>query len=435
MRQRRAGGERLAQAPHSIGDPLELSPELREHLGLDPEESVRLLHGDRCTLVLERVDANTSAVLPLDRALVLTADVRAFPLADCLGLVHGAGKSGLLFFSHRDHAKSVYFHRGEVVFATSNVKADRIGQCLLRASVITLEQLREAERCFKPPGRFGKVLVERGFLTPRELWQGVKNQVEDLVRSLFSYIDGHVYFWDGEIQPDNVVRLSLPTNRLVAEGIERRDELFKFLERLESPNLRLERNEEFGAYVEGNEGAVFEALAGEPTFSRMCREADLDPLSAARTVQLLHGVGAVKLVPTPNAAASAAEDDADALAAEEVTASVLGHVKLLDELAAPIVAVEGTGPLCERLQRVVVDTGQRFPELLGGIRLGPNATLDPSELEQRAMQLPGDRVHIIGAALGELVTYLEFELRNHPKLDDPELFLSALADLRAKIGA
>ena len=145
------------------------------------------------------------------------------------GRVLVAGKSGLLFFSSGDHVKSIYLHRGEVVFATSNQRVDRIGESLLRGGAVTFEQLREAERRFTPPERFGKVLVACGFLTPRELWHGVKHQVEEVVRSLFSYTVGTVRFWEGEVQPDNVVRLSLPTRRLVAEGIQRRDELQKFL--------------------------------------------------------------------------------------------------------------------------------------------------------------------------------------------------------------
>ena len=63
--------------------------------------------------------------------------------------------------------------------------------------------------------------VERGFLTPRELWTGVKYQVEEIVRSLFSYPAGELLFWEGEIQPDNVVRLSLDTSRLISEGLDR----------------------------------------------------------------------------------------------------------------------------------------------------------------------------------------------------------------------
>jgi hypothetical protein len=34
------------------------------------------------------------------------------------------------------------------------------------------------------------------------------------------------------------------------------------------------------------------------------------------------------------------------------------------------------------------------------------------------------------AALGEMVTYLEFELMNHPKVADPAGFLRGLAPLR-----
>ena len=96
---------------------------------------------------------------------------------------------------------------------------DRIGESLVRSGTLSLEALRLAERSFAPGVRFGKVLVELGHVSPRELWHGVKFQVEEIVRSLFSYTDGAVYFFDGEVKPDNVVRLSLPTERLVAEGM------------------------------------------------------------------------------------------------------------------------------------------------------------------------------------------------------------------------
>ena len=196
---------------------------------------------------------------------MLTADVRSFALPDLLHLIHDSRKSGFLSFAHRDHAKSVYFHEGEVVFATSNQRVDRLGECLLRAGVINLDQLREAERCFEGEGRFGKVLVERGFLTPRELWTGVKYQVEETVRSLFAYTAGVVQFWEGEVQPDNVVRLSLPTGRLVEEGMQRRDELLRFLAVLEDPRVRVVAVEGGDARLSGNERSLFASLASRPS--------------------------------------------------------------------------------------------------------------------------------------------------------------------------
>lgn len=422
-----------SESGHFSDEPV-LTSAGRDLLGLEEHESVRVLHAGPCTVLLERTGGSQPA-LPWDRDLVLAAEVRAFPLADCLGLVHAAGKSGFLFFTFQDHAKSIFFHRGEVVFASSSLKVDRLGECLMRAGVLSIEQLREAERCFTPPSRFGKVLVERGFLTPRELWQGVKYQVEEIVRSLFSYTSGHVYFWEGEIQPDNVVRLSLPTRRLVAEGIERRDELFKFLALLEDPRVRLEAVETRAEDLCGNERALFHAIGSEIGFPALCRRAGLDPLSAARTVQLLRLIGAVKVSRSDDDGDYLGEADLRSQDEEALHACVSNHVKLLAELAAPIVAVEGAGPLAERLGRVLLETAQRFPALLGGVTLGPGATLDPDPLAVRAMRLPGDRLRQTANALSELVAYLEFELRNHPRLDDPEQFLADLEELRAKIEA
>jgi hypothetical protein len=195
----------------------------RERLGLGAEERLLALEISRSHVTLARVRAGES--LPARGRPTLRAELTALPLATLLEALHGAARSGLLHYEHRDHAKWIYLSRGEVVFAASNQRVDRLGECLLRAGVLTLEQLREAERRFSPPERFGKVLVEHGFLTPRELWNGVKYQVEEIVRSLFAMPAGTVWFWEGELQPDNVVRLSLETRRLVAEGIQRSEEL------------------------------------------------------------------------------------------------------------------------------------------------------------------------------------------------------------------
>ena len=86
---------------------LEISGRLRQQLGLAPDEPVRLLDAGIRTILLERCGGPASAALPWDHELVFTANVRAYPLADLLGVVHGAGKSGFLFFTCRDHTKSV----------------------------------------------------------------------------------------------------------------------------------------------------------------------------------------------------------------------------------------------------------------------------------------------------------------------------------------
>jgi len=415
----------------ALGDP-NFSPEQRSWLGLAEDDSIRILATSARTVLLER-SRPESAPLPWDRDLVLSADVRAFPIADVLNLIHTSSKSGFVFFENGDHEKAVYIHRGEVVFAASNQKVDRLNECLLRAGVITLEQQREAKRAYRAGGHFGKILVERGYLTPREVWNGVKSQVEEIVRSLFAYGSGSVMFWEGEVRPDNVVRLSLPTRRLIAEGLRRRDELLKLLAWLESRRVQLRPVKDKGSDLVGTERAIYDATRGDAGFAEMCREVGIDPLSGARTVKHLRLIGALEVGERQGADAQLEERDVRKGDRQAIDATVLGHLKVISELAAPIVAVEGPEGIRLRLERVVEEGARRFPELLSGLEVGPGGAMDPERVIERVLRFPGDREREVGLAFGELMSYLEFELANHPKIDDPEVFLDSIEELRSRL--
>ncbi|MFB3118778.1 MAG: DUF4388 domain-containing protein, partial [Myxococcota bacterium] len=401
-------------------------------LGLKEGESVRLLASGSKTILLERVEAGTSEALPWDRDLVLTADVGSFSLADILHLLHASSKSGFVFFDDGEHVKSVYLHRGEVIFATSNQKFDRLGECLVRSGAITPEQFAEARKAYTPASQFGKILVERGFLTSRELWGGVKLQVEEIVRSLFSYGAGSVLFWEGEVRPDNVVRLSLPTRRLIAQGLKRRDNLLRFVALLETPRVRVEASKDAPPNLGETERSMLSAIRAGGTFREQCHRAGVEPLCGARTVQQLRVIGAVMVNRDEDSTAPAQAEVAPS-DEEAVRECVRLHIKLLTEFTAPIVAVEGEAGIRDRLQRITDDAAERYPELLSGLTVGHGGVLDPEALISRALAYPGEREREVRLALGELVSYLEFELMNHPNIDRPDEFLEGLEGLRSRL--
>jgi hypothetical protein len=406
--------------------PVVLPVEVAKRLGLgDQPTSVRALASGPRTVLLERIDGD--AAVPWDRDLVLCADVRAFSLADVLQLVHTSGKSGYLLFEHADCAKSVYLHAGEVVFASSNQRIDRLGESLLRAAVISGPDLAAASSAYRPPGQFGRFLVERGMLSPRELWDGVKRQVEDIVRSLFAFGTGQVLFWEGEVRPDNVVRLALPTGRLIEEGLEHRDELLAFLAQLEDNRVRLEAVGCAADRLDGTAAAILDAIGSVSSFPAVCQSVGIDPLSGARTVALLDQMGVLRVI--RNSGAS----DHTPGAEQALRASVRAHVRLLSELTAPVVAMEGVEPVRLRLCEVAKEAAVRHPQLLAGLEFGPGGALDPEVLIERALCFPGDREREVRSALGELVSYTEFELLNHPKVKNAEEFLEALESLRAEL--
>jgi hypothetical protein len=400
-----------------------VTPAERERLGLDPDERLQAVEVSPSHVTLARLRARADHPRGTP---ALRAELSTLPLAVLLEALHAAERSGLLQYVHRDHTKWIYLNRGEVVFAASNQRVDRLGECLLRAGVLTLDQLREAERRFTPPARFGKVLVEHGFLTPRELWNGVKYQVEEIVRSLFAMPAGTVWFWEGELQPDNVVRLSLETRRLVAEGIQRSEELRKFLSVLDDPCVRLARTAGFDGPLAGMERALVDQIEGERPFAGLCEKLGLDREAAARSIQLLRLVGAVKLVRN----AAPGREAGRGAELEELRAQAGAGAKLIGELYGRVREADRNPSIDERLARILDDATGRFPALLSGLRLGGGGALDPEVVAERAAKLPGDRAATLAAALGELVAYLEFEIVNHPQIDDPETLLRGLAPLR-----
>ncbi len=409
------------------GTALSLAAAAREQLGLGAQDSVRIAALTPLALLLELRGADAPS-LPAERTISLLADVRCLPMAELLGWVHGAGKSGLLHFADEGVTKAVYLHRGEVIFAASNQRIDRLGHSLVRAGVITLEQLREAERAFNPPQRFGKALVERGAVSPRELWAGLQRQVAEIVRSLFFHPTGIACFWDGDVQPDNVVRLSLPTQRLVEEGLRWRDELARFVETLSQPRVRLESVPDKRDCVSGAERVLFDALREESSFASVCHRAGFDPATAARTIQLLHRAGAVRM--------RRAVEDPDCtqrVRGEEPARLARAAAKLIDELLVPLIAAEGVEPVRARFAQAVAEVAVRFPELLGGLEPGASGGLDPEQLAERALVAGTDPAQTTREALGGLVEYLEFELKNHPAIEDADGLLAGAEPLRASI--
>lgn len=418
-----------ADGANAAGLPLDEA--LRIALGVDPGERVTLRARSARTLLLERHRPGDFA-LPPDRDLALCADLRAFSVPEVFRWLHAAGKSGLLLFANEDHVKCVWLNRGEVVFAASNQRIDRLGHSLVRAGDLSLEQLRDAERGYRRGERFGKTLVERGLLTPRALWAGLQRQVEEIVRSIFSHRSGTVFFWDGEVQPDNVVRLELPTQRLVQEGMRWSDELARFVAALADPRVRLEATPGRRESTSGTERLLFDALAEETAFTSLCRRVGLDEPTAARTLQLLHRAGAVRIRRSsedPDLTQRVLRSDP----AERLRTRVQQAAKLLAELAAPIVAAEGPAALRERFRSAVEEVAARHPGLLAGVEPGPDATLDPEVLIERALALAPEGVRQVYDALDALLDYLEFELKNHPGVKDGEDALRLLVPLRASL--
>ncbi|MEL7369828.1 MAG: DUF4388 domain-containing protein [Myxococcota bacterium] len=100
-------------------------------------------------------------------------------LIDFIGFLAGSYETGVLTAAQGHIERAIYFYRGDVVWAASTVHDDRFGQFLLQRGKITVKQLNEVTN-HTGNTRIGRLCVERGFLSPNEMWALVQAQLRQI---------------------------------------------------------------------------------------------------------------------------------------------------------------------------------------------------------------------------------------------------------------
>lgn len=152
----------------------------------------------------------------------LSGNTRTVPLPVVLQVLQQAQVSGTLAVRQQSIEKCVQFKDGQIIFATSNDSGDRLGEILVRAGFLTPDNLEAALVFFKKQGglkKIGAILVENGFVSPKNLFTGFKNQVKEIIYSLFLWDDADYCF--EEKLPADVIQLQINLQELISEIIER----------------------------------------------------------------------------------------------------------------------------------------------------------------------------------------------------------------------
>jgi Domain of unknown function (DUF4388) len=169
---------------------------------------------------------------------ILQGDLSKIQLPDVLSFVSMIRETGKLVLRRAQLERTIHWKEGEIVFASSSSNEHSLGQFLLRNGKITSEQYEESKRRVTPQLRHGKLLVQMGAISPKDLWWGVKNQVLEIIYSLLSWKDGEFAFYDSveDLAQERIV-LQINTSSVIMEGIRRLDESARIREKV--PNLEM----------------------------------------------------------------------------------------------------------------------------------------------------------------------------------------------------
>src|SRR5436305_1187378 len=174
----------------------------------------------------------------MSEAPILQGDLARIQLPDVLSFVSMIRRSGKLVLRNGGMERTLVWKDGDIVFATSNSPEDSLGLFLLRNGKISQQQYDESKRRVTPQVRHGKLLVQMGAISPKDLWWGVKNQALDIIYTLFSWSAGSFAFVESveEISGEKIV-LSLNTSSVIMEGIRRLDESARIREKVPSLDI------------------------------------------------------------------------------------------------------------------------------------------------------------------------------------------------------
>jgi tetratricopeptide (TPR) repeat protein len=152
----------------------------------------------------------------------MLSDLAVTPIAETLRRLSAEMKSGDLQVRSGKTVKTLFFDRGRLVFAASNLKKDRLGESLIALGRITDEQFSKAQAMMKGERqqRFGEALVSSGVMDKDELGRSVARQVKRIAISLFELTEGAAFFEERKcaIPLDYMVSLSL--HRILYVGIK-----------------------------------------------------------------------------------------------------------------------------------------------------------------------------------------------------------------------
>lgn len=238
---------------------------------------------------------------------ILEGDLSRIHLPDVLSFLAMIRVSGKLLLQQDRMERSIYWKEGEIVFASSSSPEHSLGMFLLRNGKITQAQYEESKRRVTAQTRHGKLLVQMGAISPKELWWGVKNQALEIIYSLFSWKDGMFLFGDSadDLVNERIV-LSINTATVIMEGIRRLDETAVIREKITSLDMVFLRVAgavpDFGSLeMSEHEVALYNNLDGKRSIRALIGGSEMTEFEVTRILFQLLSARLIEVMPEEKA--------------------------------------------------------------------------------------------------------------------------------------
>lgn len=392
---------------------IRLSPELKTLLGNEP--LVNLSCSQR-HLLFGREEP--------DEQIVMSGFLGDMMVPDLLSFFNMFRKTGILHFNLDGGEKSLYFHHGEIVFATSTFPKEDLGEILFATGKVERDALQHARDISEGRTTLGKVLVESGAVSPKDLWLTVRTQVEGIVYHLFTAESGSFAYRANALDREQIIRLSMSTQNIIMEGLRRQDEGALFMRKIISLDHFPRGTDKLPADLSQDEKKFYTyARPGRVAARDLFRKCGMREFDGMRVI---YGLLEKRMLVMEEQATTDVGGD-------------LGQVLTIynSVLKAIYNRVNRKFPgFSEEINHFLRELPQPYSFVLRDVELKEDGTLDGHRIVQNLAGLEeGDKKKLLADALGELVYMESMALRRELDAAHAQALIARVQEISERVKA
>jgi Domain of unknown function (DUF4388)/DnaJ domain len=230
-------------------------------------------------------------------------NLRDHSLAKVLMFLNKKRATGTLSVSTKSFQKNIYLSDGTAIFASSSLEDDRLGEMLVRAGKITSRAYDRSVELLKETGkRQGAILVELGYISPKELFLGVKYQIKEIIYSLFELDEGTYEFYADILPIDEIITLRISIDNLIYQGVKQMRNIAAIEREMPGPDAVFRHNREYVHALKGEEGSVnlseedrkiYALIDGQRNLTHIVEESGADTHEVMKTLYVFDILGVI----------------------------------------------------------------------------------------------------------------------------------------------
>jgi hypothetical protein len=330
----------------------------------------------------------------------LKGQISELPVPDILQHLRASASTGILTLVAGGARKALYVKDGRVVFASSNLPNDRLGEILLREGKITVEEYASSIKAITKGKRQGRVLVEMGALGPKDLWEGVQFQVKEIVYSVFQWDEGQFHFEESTLPEKERITVDLDIQDLIVAGLRRVDAGGRIHARYPEGDTLLERVADAPApqALESYEAHVLDLVDGEHSVVDICRESEIGDNETLKVLYGLLCTGALRVK-----GRKVRTLDQDFVPADTMVSVLDSFNQMYGHIFKYM--VREVGPIAENvLEKYLGTLRESRKTVFAGVKLQKDGTLEVVAVERNLNKFPEEgRRGLLVDALNELL--------------------------------